>query len=338
MSEWIFYKNLDYIGGDISYFKTDNLDLLFKHANEINNCVGFNTLGFFKSEINMKNLVKSPYFRENDGIFIKKIIDKKCYICGCVKNNGKYLDMVFKNIKTIISNFSEYKIIMAYDKSNDNSLDILKKYEQELNLKIIYCNNTENYVCKNICSARNQILDTIIDENLNYDYMIMIDMDDVCSNSININNFQIALKQDDWDMISFNRIDYYDIWALSLDNYFISCQHWENNWFEVAYKMKNYVSEKLSNIRDNIEVYSAFNGFGIYKLDKFKDCRYSTDFYKNLSFFDEREILKNKISVEKNIRYDLSVDCEHRHFHLQAIKLNNAKIKISPLNLFDKIQ
>ena len=34
------------------------------------NCVAFNTLGFFKNKSD--NLTTSPYFKDNDGIYIKK--------------------------------------------------------------------------------------------------------------------------------------------------------------------------------------------------------------------------------------------------------------------------
>lgn len=162
-------------------------------------------------------------------------------------------------------------------------------------------------------------------------------MDDVCANLININNFNMVFNyKDKWDSVSFNRDDYYDIWALSLDDYIISCQHW-NNWINVCEMMKNYVISKLENKNDNefIPVYSAFNGLAIYKLEKFINCKYNVDFNNNLAYFSKEQISKIEKQFEKNIKYDLRVDCEHRSFHLEAIDKNNAKIMISPLELFD---
>ena len=51
------------------------------------------------------------------------------YICGCVKNCGKYIDNVFNNINKITKYFKEYKIILAYDESTDNSLDKLNEHK-----------------------------------------------------------------------------------------------------------------------------------------------------------------------------------------------------------------
>ena len=58
------------------------------------------------------------------------MIQGKCCICGTVKNCGPFLEKVFKNIETIVKQFSDYQIIMAYDDSSDNSLQLLQEYKQ----------------------------------------------------------------------------------------------------------------------------------------------------------------------------------------------------------------
>ena len=49
----------------------------------------------------------------------------KCFIVGCVMNCEKYLNDVFNNIIKIRELFDECKIIIAYDISDDDSLNIL---------------------------------------------------------------------------------------------------------------------------------------------------------------------------------------------------------------------
>jgi hypothetical protein len=161
-----------------------------------------------------------------------------------------------------------------------------------------------------------------------------MDMDDKCEGFINIDNIEKMLCRDDWDAISFNRDDYYDIWALSLDKYVVSFQHWDN-WSEVANEMKKYIEKKLLELDENelLEVYSAFNGFAIYKIDKFINCSYNSEFKNNLLYLTYTAISNNEKILNKKLKKDLSIDCEHRHFHLEAIQKNNAKIKISPLKL-----
>ena len=64
----------------------------------------------------------------------------KCVITGPVKNCAPYLDKVFKNIEKIGSLFEDYEIIIYYDKSNDNTLEILKQYQQKNNKLKFYVN------------------------------------------------------------------------------------------------------------------------------------------------------------------------------------------------------
>ena len=66
------------------------------------------------------------------------MISGKCCICGTVKNCGPYLNKVFKNIETIGKIFDNYQIIIAYDHSNDNSLEILQHYQSKHNNLILH--------------------------------------------------------------------------------------------------------------------------------------------------------------------------------------------------------
>ena len=55
-----------------------------------------------------------------------------CLICGCVRNSGKYLEDVFKNIERIRSIFAKTKIIVSFDESMDASLLRLVELKQRL--------------------------------------------------------------------------------------------------------------------------------------------------------------------------------------------------------------
>jgi GR25 family glycosyltransferase involved in LPS biosynthesis len=66
-----FIQNLDQHGNDIYYHKK-SLEEQMTITLKDDKCVGFNTLGFFKNKIDLDNLKPSPYFGENDGIYIKK--------------------------------------------------------------------------------------------------------------------------------------------------------------------------------------------------------------------------------------------------------------------------
>jgi GR25 family glycosyltransferase involved in LPS biosynthesis len=64
-----FIPHLDQIGHDLYFHQGTLLELMSK-AVKAPNCLGFNTLGFFKGKI--ETLTGSQYFKENDGIYIKK--------------------------------------------------------------------------------------------------------------------------------------------------------------------------------------------------------------------------------------------------------------------------
>jgi hypothetical protein len=67
--KFIFLQGQDQIGCDL-YYKRISVDSCFDVAIEDPNCVAFNTLGFFKNGI--ENLTPSPYFKEKDGIYVKR--------------------------------------------------------------------------------------------------------------------------------------------------------------------------------------------------------------------------------------------------------------------------
>jgi hypothetical protein len=68
---YIFIQKLDQHGNDVYYHKKsleEQMTIAFKD----DMCAGFNTLGFFKNKIDLNDLRLSPYFGENDGLYIKK--------------------------------------------------------------------------------------------------------------------------------------------------------------------------------------------------------------------------------------------------------------------------
>lgn len=276
-------------------------------------------------------------------------MSKNCFVGGCVKDCGSYLNIIFNNIKLLEEIFDEIHIIIAYDDSKDESLKLLeenkllfKKFDILINTNPLSKRRTEN-----IANARNSILNKIYeykntDSNNEWKYFIMMDCDDICSGKLEIDILNKYLMRDDWDALSFNRPEYYDAWALSFNPFVYSCWHWsEPN--GVVYYTKEIIQNKLRGLNENelFECFSAFNGFAIYKIDKFIDCKYNWEMAIHL-------MDKNMIEEQKQIFYDHSIlehtyllnnpidigDCEHRSFHLEAIHKHNARIRISPLFLF----
>ena len=256
----------------------------------------------------------------------------KCCICGTVRNCGNYLYDVFNNIDKISSLFDEVQIIVYYDVSTDNTLGILQKIQEIKPYLSVYINTEQisQYRVQNIAKGRNYCLEQVF--KYNYEYFIMMDFDDVCSSEIQLHNLQTSLERNDWDALSFNKNPYYDLWALSIYPYSFSCMHFKN-WNILV---KKYIENILENTDENdlIKCFSAFNGFSIYKTEKFVNC-----FYDSRPRIDlvGKKLIQQHINVAGPMYYDglaKIIDCEHRSFHFMSIKKNGACIRISPKILF----
>ena len=267
-----------------------------------------------------------------------------CCICGPVKNCGPYLNKVLENIEKIGSLFDDYKIVLYYDKSSDDSLEILKKYQLKNPKLLFYINKipTSRFRTHNIAKARNFCLNYIRNNKSIFPYFIMMDFDDVNCKELNLDLLKKSLKREDWDGLSFNTSPfYYDIWALSIKPYYFSYLHFKQSNIFNHDSLKKYIDYLLKKIpKDNLlSCLSAFNGFSIYRTNKFLDTYYDgrirVDLLPKIFINESSKATKSKIIYKKydivDGRYE---DCEHRAFHLQAIKNSGARIMISPQILF----
>ena len=85
---------------------------------------------------------------------------------------------------------------------------------------------------------------------------------------------------------------------------------------------------------------SSFNGFAIYRREKFIGCYY--DGRVRLDLFPKEYIIAHSRAQKSKLvykdyghikgRYE---DCEHRAFHMEAITKNKARIMISPEVIFN---
>tara|TARA_Y100000768_G_scaffold36911_2_gene24139 strand:+ start:9474 stop:11024 length:1551 start_codon:yes stop_codon:yes gene_type:complete len=253
---------------------------------------------------------------------------KNVVICGCVKNCEKYIEGVFKNIKIISAYCNLIKIVISFDMSDDKTLFKLCEYKKKFNMDIIINKNPlhGNRVV-NITNARNKYMEHLKGIKENIDKFIVMDFDDVCSTKVN--ELTISKVFNDIDKgnyekccITFNNERYYDYWALSLEEYIYSVWH-TNNPQKMMYEMKEILYEKMSKCEDYIVVDSAFNGFGIYDYDTFKDIMY--DYNINLGIFDKKKL--GCLQRRGYLIQTRGIDCEHRLFHLKA-RQNNGKIII----------
>jgi len=266
-----------------------------------------------------------------------------CCICGPVKNCAPFLNKVLSNMEKIGSLFDDYKIIIYYDESSDDSLQILKDYQLTNPKMFLYVNTTimSQYRTHNISIARNFCLNYVKQNIENFPYFIMMDMDDVNCKQLNLEPLARSLLREDWDALSFNTTPaYYDIWGLSIWPYCFSYNHFENN-VEFYNIMQNYVTQLLEKLEPGelLPCISSFNGLSIYKTHKFLktyyDGRIRLDLIPDINLIAHSKAAGSKLVFKKYVtsdgRYE---DCEHRAFHIQARQNSGARIMISPEVLF----
>ena len=269
----------------------------------------------------------------------------KCCICGPVRNCGPYLSKVFENIEKIGSIFDDYEILIYYDKSNDNTLDILKAYQKTNSRLKLYINKTlvSKYRTHRLAHARNFCLNYVKSLDLNeYPFFIMMDFDDVNCKEVKPEVLKRYLSRTDWDGLSFNTSPkYYDIWALSIYPYCFSYNHFANTPIHNYHSIQNYITNKLNKLKPGElqKCISSFNGFSIYRTNKFLNTSY--DGKIRIDLLPKDYLLAHmKASNSPMVFPDYGhvkgefEDCEHRAFHIQAINNDNAKIRITNDVLF----
>jgi len=266
-----------------------------------------------------------------------------CCICGPVKNCGPYLDKVFKNIEKIGSLFDDYKIVIYYDKSNDNTLQKLKEYQSKNPKMSLYVNKNPvtPFRTHNIAIARNFCLNFVRNNKETFPYFIMMDFDDVNCKGLNLEPLRNSLKREDWDALSFNTSPkYYDIWGLSIYPYCFSYNHFEENVRNYNI-IQNYVTALLNKLPPDglLPCISSFNGFSIYRTNKFLNTYYDGRIRKDLipaqNMAVHMKAANSKLVYKKYVTVDGRYeDCEHRAFHIQARQKSGARIMISPEIIF----
>jgi len=251
----------------------------------------------------------------------------KLACCLCVRNCAQYLPDIFANLETL----GDITIIFVYDNCTDGSEIILNRYaihtRNKVHIKHIV--NDSPYRTVRIAKARNACLDIL--DTLDVDFHIMLDADDVNVHKWNI-DIHKYLAMDTWDSVSFNRPDYYDIWALFYDKYKHHCYgyglHYDNR--AIIDFMQADIQRRLAALPDGelFECLSAFNGFAIYRTPVFRGIRYD-GLYQNIrQFFTDADRAESLLAVKHlnpilNERFILH--CEHVYYHLMA----NARIRIS---------
>jgi hypothetical protein len=265
----------------------------------------------------------------------------------CVKNSEKGLVYVTNNLQKILDTYPNTIIIFAFDDSRDRSVELMSDFKNKNSDNVVILKSQKEVTQGKkreelISDARNCILGYIREYHSDYEYFAMMDSNEyACIGDINIDVLKYYLsKSDEWDGLSFHReAGDYDTWAISFDPYifsfyhFIECRRCLENMRDAYNKLiDNSIRKDLL-----LKVWSAFNGFAIYKIQMFIDCSYSAKINMN---YVPKDILVKQMRQDGILKpgFVNINDCEHRHFHFEAIKKHDARIMIAPRSLFKKME
>ena len=265
----------------------------------------------------------------------------KVVISGCVRNVADYLPKVFDNIDKLRASFKECKILFFENDSTDKTLALLQDYQKKYPQEVIIISSNLQELDHPLSSksntlrlayARNVILAMTQKYFANYDLLLNMDPDDICSPPIDMEVLLESLQTPNWDAISYLRVGansvlqkgrdncYYDLWALHMPGF-------EENCHQVGKRADNrlYMGKLYDHLMESIKegkpvpVISAFNGLAIYKIPSIVGCTYKG--------------CDSKTEAKKGKHTKL---CEHVPFHRDMLAKHQASIVIYPKALFSE--
>lgn len=230
---------------------------------------------------------------------------------GTARNVEKYIEKNLDSIDKCGAKFKNYIVIIYENDSEDNTRNILIKNFKHNYYYIFQDNITNPNRTIRIANGRNLILDKVrtinsMSNNM-YDYLVMLDLDDVNESGTFVNSIEECFKIDVqiWDGLMGNQSDkYYDIWALRCKNV-IEYDCWEV-YANGDDKVKKDITNTMNNINfplnnNLIEVDSAFGGIAIYKIKSIpNNCYYNGTYIKNNNIYAKCEHVDFNETLKKN--------------------------------------
>lgn len=225
----------------------------------------------------------------------------KIAICCLARNNENVVEKSKNRFEYIGSHFKDYKIVLFENDSSDNTRDLLTQWSNEnSNVVLLDCCEMGSCDCKlkqksgysmgsyslqrlaKMARFRQEYLNFVNQKCADYDYMLVVDFD--LDGNADINGLFDSLAKDDWGAIfcngrtsipgcfglitvPYDSLAYIDENS-SYDNITVSTFNLFHN---------NMSMEMLVNTSHFGRVKSAFNGYGLYKINVLKNCSYIGD-------------------------------------------------------------
>jgi hypothetical protein len=229
---------------------------------------------------------------------------------------------------SIANAFENHKIIVYADAVTHTLYDSWRS-ESNYNIEIIKEEYYHHSRTVRIYYGRDKLVSSANNTSQYYAYpsfLFVLDLDDVNIKPFDMRVFNTVMSRtDEWDALSFNRAEYYDIWSLRYSRFNINI--WEFG--SKSSLLRDIITADIASSLDTSDphgtfypVISAFNGVGLYKMSIIGDCRYvgtNTHTYP----------IRTLYNMSRTAIYE---DCEHVAFH-KCISNNGGRVSIFTLPL-----
>jgi hypothetical protein len=199
-----------------------------------------------------------------------------------IRNSGNYLKKALDDIDKCGNKFKSYALIIYENDSIDSTRNILQDNKKDNYHYLLEDDVKESRRTVRISNGRNKILDKVkeINRDDSYDYLVLLDLDDINHSGMFATSIDTCFKYDNWDVLTANQSTwYYDLWALrKKDDMEYDCWEKVRENTNIPDAEHVYVHSKFRNYPQGglLEVDSAFGGAAIFKIRSIPDsCRYN---------------------------------------------------------------
>jgi glycosyltransferase involved in cell wall biosynthesis len=211
-------------------------------------------------------------------------IDRTAVFVGCARNCAQFLPSVLNNIRSIGQLFSKSVYIFVENDSRDDTKQELRAWcSKQPGASIVSLDGlSRRFPQRTVClaSARNEYLKIIKSSYQDFDFMFVMDCDDVSVQLIESSRIIEAVEFLERDpqraaVFSNSRGYYYDLWALrqkelcpndvweELCDFVSTNSVSDEEAYQVVFPKKIFQFDSKA---APVEVTSAFGGLGIYKI------------------------------------------------------------------------
>jgi hypothetical protein len=256
--------------------------------------------------------------------------------CGCVRNSSQHLEKIFRNIEYLSSIFDKSHYLFVENDSIDQTVSLLSEWgDRNPRFKLLTYKGLDairGSRTQRLAFCRNIILQEVRSPGYSdYDYVIMLDMDEVNSAPIDSKGVRSALSflmsSDQIGAVTAWQEHYYDLWALREHVYF-PIDIWERclaqslldglSDSEIYRSVAARYSPSFISNSEPTEVTSAFGGLAIYKR--------SALLSSPVVYCGERDLI---IPTPSGYQFAKIQQCEHVSLHFGMVSFGH-KIFIHP--------